>query len=113
MLTALIDGWTGAYVDADEVGALVGAALVDLMHAAAHLVALARAHHLDDARAEVGEQPRAVRTGEHAREVEDGEAGEQVRVAVHSERIGLALASSKGSSDGARHRRPTAVDPSP
>ncbi|OGK92357.1 MAG: hypothetical protein A2W08_00525 [Candidatus Rokubacteria bacterium RBG_16_73_20] len=54
-----------ARVDADEVGGLVGAVRLELHEAAAHLVALARALDLDDARAEVGEQARAVRAREH------------------------------------------------
>ena len=40
------------------------------------VVALAGLFDLDDARAHVGEQHRAVRTREHAGQIEDGDAGE-------------------------------------
>ena len=51
-----------------------------------HVVALAGPLDLDHARAEVGEQPRAVGAGEHAGEIEDDEIGQgQV-----GERAGLA-----------------------
>jgi len=51
-----------------------------------NLVAFARAFHLDDAGAQVGEQARAVRAGEDAGEIEDGEAGEQGLVGVAGDR---------------------------
>ncbi len=60
-------------VDAQEVRAL---AAEERRTPRARVVALARLLDLDDARAHVGEQHRAVRTGQHAREVEDGDAGE-------------------------------------
>ena len=43
----------------------------------ARVVALARLFDLDDARAHVGEQHRAVRAGQHAREVENGDSVER------------------------------------
>ena len=66
-----------AGVDPDEVGGLIGARLVHLDVAPSRLVPFARSLHLDHARAQVGEQARAVRTGQHAREIENGEAGEE------------------------------------
>ena len=64
-------------VHAREVRALIVPPRLDLVRAAAHLVALARTLHLDDARAEIGEQPRAVRAGEDAGEIEDDQAVER------------------------------------
>ena len=52
-------------------------ALPILQEPAPHLVAFAGALDLDHARAEVGEQPRAVRAREHTGEVEYGETVEQ------------------------------------
>src|SRR4029077_8418336 len=72
-----------ADVDTREVGALVGAPRLELGHAAPRVVALAGALDLDDARAEVAQQPRAVGAGQHAREVEHGETGEERVVGSH------------------------------
>src|SRR5207245_1956330 len=65
-----------ADVDAGEVRALIVPAWLELQVPLAHVIAAGRPLDLDDARAEVGEEPCAVRSGEHAREVEDDEAGE-------------------------------------
>ena len=43
---------------------------------APHVVALAGPLDLDHARAQVGEQPRAVGAGEHAGEIEDDQIGQ-------------------------------------
>ena len=64
-----------ARIAAHEVGALVLAVCLELVRTAAHLVAASGLLDLDDARAEIGEEARAVRAREHAREVEDDEAG--------------------------------------
>jgi hypothetical protein len=66
-----------ARVHAHEVRALIVAALLELMRRAAHVVAAARLLDLDDARAEIGEEARAVRAGEDAREVENDEARQE------------------------------------
>ncbi len=63
-------------VDPGEVAALVVAPRLELEVSLAHVVAAARALDLDDARAEIGEEARAVRTGEDAREIEDHEVRE-------------------------------------
>jgi hypothetical protein len=66
-----------ARVDPNEIRALIGAALFHLGVAATGIVAFARALDLDHARAEIREQPCAIRAGQHAREIEHGEAGEK------------------------------------
>jgi hypothetical protein len=66
-----------ARVDPDEVRGLVSPSRFHLGVAAPRVVAFARALDLDHARAQVGEQSRAIRTGQHTREIENGEAGEQ------------------------------------
>ena len=66
-----------ARVDPDEVRGLIGPAGFHLRVAASRVVAFARALDLDHARAQIGEQPCAVRAGQHAREVENGETGEK------------------------------------
>jgi hypothetical protein len=66
-----------AGIAADEVGTLVVAVVFELVGPAAHFVAAAGLLDLDDARAQVGEQARAVRAGEDARQVEDDEAIEE------------------------------------
>ena len=66
-----------ARIAAHEVGALVLAVCLELMRSTAHLVAASGLLDLDDARAEIGEEARAIRPREHAREVEDDEAGQQ------------------------------------
>src|SRR5207244_2558803 len=73
-------------VAADEVCALVRTAGLDLEIAPARLVAFPRSFDLDDARAEIGEQPRAVGSREHPREVENGHSVER-RGAGHPEMI--------------------------
>jgi len=62
-----------AHVDPREVRALIVAARVELEMALAHVVAAALALDLDHARAEIGQETRAIRPGEHAGEVEDDE----------------------------------------
>ena len=59
-----------AGVDPHEVRGLVGAPRLELDVAPPGVVPLARALDLDHARAEIGEQPRAVGSGQHAREIE-------------------------------------------
>ena len=76
-----------ARVHPREVRALVVAARLELMRAPAHLVALARTLHLDDAGAEVGEEARAIGTGEDAGEIEDDQAVERQRVVAHRRSI--------------------------
>ncbi len=72
-----------AHVDADEVGGLVGAARLDLEVVLPHVVALARPLDLDHARAQVGEQARAVGAGEHAGEIEDDQIREWAGDVAH------------------------------
>ena len=60
-------------VDAEEVRAL---AFEKRRAPRSRVVALAGLLDLDDARAHVGEQHRAVRAGQHAREVENGDTVE-------------------------------------
>src|SRR2546428_371389 len=89
-----------ADVDAGEVRALIVPAGLELQVPLAHVIAAGRPLDLDDARAEVGEEPCAVRSGEHAREVEDDEAGEGSSLVTHRRSI------ARGSVvDGARRAR--------
>ena len=60
-------------VDAEEVRAL---ALEKRRSPGARVVAFARLFDLDDARAHVGEQHRAIRARQHARQVQDGDPAE-------------------------------------
>lgn len=59
-----------AGVEANEIAALVGAALLQLQVERARVVAMHRALDLNDARAKICHEARAVRPGEHAREVQ-------------------------------------------
>src|SRR5262249_59682881 len=72
-----------AVCDAREVAALIGAARLELLHVDARLVARAGPLHLDDARAHVGEESRAVGTGEHASEIHDEQAIQRERIVAH------------------------------
>lgn len=65
------------------------------MRAAAHLVAFAGPLDLDDARAEIGEEARAVRAGEDAGQIEDDEAVERERVVTHRRSIAGGTARSR------------------
>ncbi len=73
-----------ARVDADEVRRLVGATRLELQVVLAHVVAVVRPLDLDDPRAQVREEPRAVGTGEHAREIEDQEIGQRAGGVAHA-----------------------------
>ena len=75
-----------ARIDAHEVAALVAPLWVKLERRGPHVVAT-RPLDLDDAGAQVGEKPSAVRTGEDAREVEDGNTLKEFR-ARHVATIG-------------------------
>src|SRR5258705_12101322 len=63
-----------ADVHPGEVAALVAAAGFQLQIVASHLVAVALALDLDDARAQVAQQARAVRAGEDSVQIQDGDA---------------------------------------
>src|SRR5581483_2374041 len=73
----------------------------------ARLVSLVRALHLDHARAEVGEQARAVRAREHAGEVQHGDAVEERR--AHATRL---AASRYAGTARAANARPIGTSPS-
>ena len=68
-----------ARVDANEVRRLIAPALFELDVAAPRVVAFTGSLDLDHARAEIGEEPRAVRAGEDTGEVEHRDAVEQGR----------------------------------
>ena len=72
-----------AGVDAGEIGALVPAAGLELVHVVARLVAVARPLDLDDARPHVREQPGAVRAGQDTSEIQDEEARQGKRIVGH------------------------------
>src|SRR5262252_2475916 len=100
--TGEIDGHTLlARVDAREVAALIGAARLELLHVDARLVARAGPLHLDDARAHVGEESRAVGAGEHAGEIHDEQAVQRERIVAHLQKYSRALRAP----DGAPGRR--------
>ena len=65
------------HIESHVVAALIRAPRLELKHGVAYLVAFSRALDLDHARAEIGEQARAVGAREHARKVDDGHTIEQ------------------------------------
>src|SRR4030095_13327093 len=80
-----------AHVDADEVGALVGAAGLHLQVVLPHVVAFAGPLDLDHAGSEIGEQAGAIGTGERAGEIEDHEVGERTGDVGHRQSIARRL----------------------
>src|SRR5215475_12002190 len=66
-----------ARVQPHEVAALIGTTRLQLDHRIADLVAFVRPFDLDDPRAEVCQQPRAVGPREHSSEIDDDDTGEQ------------------------------------
>src|ERR1035437_4374186 len=71
-----------ACIDPREIGALVAAARLELVHHGASLVTSASALDFDNACTHVGQQPGAVGACEHTRKIDDGDTSERERIVL-------------------------------